>query len=72
MSISTREEYEAALTLIDDLFDTELGEPEYNQLIELVSQVERYEKEHFPIPPPSFLSRFRFWWECHRHWWQRR
>jgi len=51
--IKNESEYERALVEIDILFDAKRNTPEGNKLEELVSLVESYEREHYPIPLPD-------------------
>jgi HTH-type transcriptional regulator/antitoxin HigA len=71
MNLLTKTGYELALDKIDELFFAEHGTPEEERLMTLVSLVEQYEQEHHPIPAPSLWNRVLYWWESHRHWWQR-
>lgn len=71
MNFCTEEGYHACLAKIEELMDAEFGTPEHEWLMELVWMVEQYEKENYPIPPPSLWGRFCYWWENKRHWWQR-
>jgi antitoxin component HigA of HigAB toxin-antitoxin module len=60
--ISTREQYEAALAVVEDLMSREvvLGSGEIDRLDMLAQAIEGYEKEHFPIDPPSPSEVVRF------------
>jgi HTH-type transcriptional regulator/antitoxin HigA len=46
--IITNEEYEMACSRIDEIFQAQEG-PEANELDRLVTLVDAYETEHFPI-----------------------
>ena len=48
--IKTEEDYEAALKEIERLWDASYGSPEGDMLDILVTLVEAYEEEHYPIP----------------------
>ena len=61
-TIRSEAEYDAALARISELMDalsgpqgqiTDANHPHQVELGSLVSQVERYEDEHYPIDPPS-------------------
>lgn len=58
--IKTEEEYESALARIDELFDSEPDTPEGDEFELLVSLVEIYEKEHYPIEAPDPISAIKF------------
>ncbi len=51
--IKTKEEYEQLLNRIDEIFDAEPGTPKGNELDYLVSLIEKYEKENYPIDTPN-------------------
>ena len=51
--IKTETDYEAALKKIDQLWGASYGSPEGDKLDVLVTLVEAYEAEHYPIPPPD-------------------
>ena len=50
--IKSETEYNEVLKRIEALFDAEQGTPEADELELLVTLVESYEKEHFPIEVP--------------------
>ena len=58
--IKTEEDYEAALTLAESLFDSEPDTPEGDKLELIVTLIEIYEKKHFPIENPSPLEAIKF------------
>lgn len=58
--IKTEEEYERALARIDELFDSEPGSADGDELELLVTLVEIYENEHFPIEAPDPVSAIKF------------
>lgn len=58
--LKTNEDYEKALSRIDELFDSEPGTPKANELELLVVLVELYEKEHFPIDAPDPIEAIKF------------
>ena len=51
------EEYDSAMSCIDENFDAPVGTPEGDELDLLVNQVEVYEAERYPIPPPNPVER---------------
>ena len=51
--IKTEEDYEEALTKIDELWEAELGTPEGDLLDVLTTLVEAYEENQHPILPPD-------------------
>ena len=59
-SIRTEEEYKAALARIDEIFDSEKGTPEGEELDELAGLVEFYEDKHYPIGLPDPISAIEF------------
>ncbi len=58
--LKTNEDYEKALSRIDELFDSKPGSPEANEMELLVVLVELYEKEHFPIDAPDPIEAIKF------------
>jgi HTH-type transcriptional regulator/antitoxin HigA len=61
--LKTREDYEAALALIERLFDVEPNTPEGDQLDVLTTLVSAYEDEHFPIPEPDPIEAIKYFME---------
>lgn len=51
--IRNEEDYETALAEIEARWDAELGSAEADRLEILVTLVEAYEAEHYPIPAPD-------------------
>jgi len=51
--IRTEADYEAALAEIKRLFDAAPDTPDGNRLEALVTLVEAYEAQHYPIPAPD-------------------
>lgn len=51
--IHTEEDYEAALAEVEALWDAQPGTPQGDRLDVLVTLVEAYEAEHYPIPDPD-------------------
>ncbi len=58
--IKTEEDYKAALKLADELFDAKADTPEGDKLELIVTLIEIYEREHFPIDNPSPLEAIKF------------
>lgn len=58
--LKTEEDYKAALKRIDEIFDSEQGTPEADELELLTALVELYEKEHYPIEAPDPVSAIKF------------
>lgn len=53
-AITNDEEYLAALSRIEVVFDAELGTPESDECIKLADMVEAYENIHYPIPETKY------------------
>ena len=51
--ITTKAGYEAALKDIEQLWSSSYGSPEGDKLDVLVTLVEAYEDEHYPVLPPD-------------------
>ena len=51
--IRTKADYNDALKNIEQLWDASYGSPEGDKLDVLVTLVDAYENEHYPIPPPD-------------------
>ena len=58
--IKTEEDYENALARIDEIFDAVSNTPEGDELELLVTLVEMYEKEKYPIDSPDPISAIKF------------
>ncbi len=58
--IRTDADLDATLRRIDEIFDAPDGSPEDDELDILVTLVERYEDEHYPIPPVSPIAAIEF------------
>ena len=60
--IRTRSDYRAALAEVSPLFDREpqLGTPEGDRFDVLVTLIEAYEREHFPIEAPDPVEAIKF------------
>ena len=58
--IRSAEEYDSAMSRIDEIFDAPVGTPEGDELDLIVNQVEVYEAERYPIPPPDPVDAIEF------------
>ena len=58
--IKTEEDYDAALTRIEELWGADPGTQEGDELDVLLVLVGAYEDEHHPVPPPSPIEAIRF------------
>ena len=58
--IKTEDDYLSALKRIDELFDSEPNTPEGDELELIVTLVELYEKNNFPIESPSPIEAIKF------------
>lgn len=58
--IKTEADYDAALREIDRLFDAGENSPEDDRLEVLITLVEAYEEEHYPVPPPDPIEAIKF------------
>lgn len=61
--IKTEEDYTIALNKINELFDVEPGTPEGDELELLVTLVDKYETENFPMPEPHPVEAIKFMME---------
>lgn len=61
--IKTDKAYRAALHRIEELFDAEPGTSEGDELELLVTLVDKYETENFPIPEPHPVEAIKFMME---------
>ena len=50
--ILTEEDYDRALTRMDEIFQAEIGTTEGDERDALFDLIEEYEDEHYPIEPP--------------------
>ncbi len=60
--IKTEEEYQRALDRLEDIFDSQKGDPHYKEAELLVMLIEKYETEAeqaFPDPDPIEVIKFR-------------
>ncbi|MDL1912038.1 transcriptional regulator [Chloroflexi bacterium CFX6] len=61
--IRTKKEHKAALREIERFFNAEPGTPEGDRLDVLVTLVEAYEDEHYPIPLPDPIEAIFYFME---------
>ena len=61
--IRNREDYQAALTEVERLFDVPQGTPEFDRLEILVTLVETYENKHELILPPEPIEAILYYLE---------
>ena len=59
-SIQTDEDYTTALARITALWGAPPGTPAHDELDVLLTLVEAYEREHFPIDPPSPIEAIEY------------
>ena len=58
--IRTKKDHERALKRIDDLWGCKKNSPEGDEFEILLTLTEKYEDEHYPIPPPDPLEAIKF------------
>lgn len=58
--ILTGEDYDRALTRMNEIFQAEIGTPEGNERDALFDLIEEYENKHYPIDPPSVKGTIEF------------
>ena len=61
--IKTEADYQSALKEIETLFGAEPGTPKGDQLDILITLVETYEDEHYPIPLPDPIEAIHYYME---------
>ena len=59
--LANDDDLDRALARIWELFDSEPGTPERDEMRALVAVVETYEDIHYPIPLPTPLGALEFW-----------
>ena len=57
--IRTEKDYDAALARAWEIFHADIGSPEGEEFERLVTLIEAYEDEHYPIGLPSLVERTR-------------
>jgi len=58
--IKTKMDYEGALRRVEELWDAANGTPESDELDVLVSQIEAYERQNYPVDFPDPIEAIRF------------
>ena len=58
--IKNEADYDAALVRVDALMDAKPDTPEGDELDILVTLIEKYEAQHYPIDPPNPVEAIRF------------
>jgi len=58
--IKTKKDYEAALKIIEGIFEAELNTDESDLLDVLTTLVEAFEQKHFKIAPPDPIEAIKF------------
>jgi HTH-type transcriptional regulator / antitoxin HigA len=58
--IRSEEEYQVALTRLEEIWDAEPGSPESDELDVLSVLVEAYEEKHYPLEPPDPIEAIKF------------
>ena len=58
--IKTEKDYELALARLDIIFHAEKETPEADELEILLTLIEKYEDEHYPIPLPDPIEAIKF------------
>ena len=61
--IRTAADYQQALKEIEQIFEAESNTPEYEKLDILTTLVEAYEKDNYPIEPPSPIASILYYLE---------
>ena len=63
--ILSEEDYDHALTRMNEIFQAEIGTPEGDERDALFDLIEEYENEHYPIDPPSVIGAIEFYMDQH-------
>lgn len=58
--IKTKKDYDAALKIIDELWEAKPNTPNGDMLDILTTLVEVYEQKHYPVPPPDPIEAIKF------------
>jgi len=58
--IKTKSDYRAALKEVERLWEAEPGTPDGDRVDVLVTLIEAYEAQHFPIPAPDPIAAIEF------------
>lgn len=54
--INCEDDYQRALDRLSDIWESQRGTPEGDELEALANLIEAYEKIHYPFPPPEGLG----------------
>ena len=63
--ILTDEDYDRALTRMNEIFQADIGTPEGDERDALFDLIEEYESEHYPIDPPGVIGAIEFYMDQH-------
>ncbi|OFY66296.1 MAG: hypothetical protein A3H98_02735 [Bacteroidetes bacterium RIFCSPLOWO2_02_FULL_36_8] len=58
--IKTKKDYEKAIKFLEEIFDSQPGTIEGDELELLSVLIEKYEDEHYPISPPDPVEAIKF------------
>lgn len=58
--IKTEEEYDKAMKRFEEVFDAKKGTHESEEADLLALLIEKYDEEHYPIPPPDPIEAIKF------------
>lgn len=58
--IRTDSDLVAAFALLEQLWGAQIGSPEGDELEELAASIEKYEDEHYPMPPSDPVEAIKF------------
>ena len=58
--IKTHEDYKAALSLVDELSDAQIGTEDFDKLDVVVTLIEAYEAKVYPIGPPDPIAAIEY------------
>src|SRR5947209_18619068 len=63
--IKTERDYNRALKRIEELWYAKKNSPQADELEVLVTLVQAYDQEHYPIPPPTLRQAIEFYMDQH-------
>lgn len=63
--ILTEEDYDRALTRMNEIFQAKIGTPQGDERDALFDLIEEYENEHYPIDPPGAIGALEFHMDQH-------
>lgn len=58
--IKTEEEYDKAMKRFEEVFDAKKGTHEGEEADLLALLIEKYDEEHYPVPPPDPIEAIKF------------